>query len=39
MTWKTPAPPLPVEQNVDAFEAFVKQYNLTTGFYAAYPHL
>jgi hypothetical protein len=32
-----PAPPLPVQQNVTAFEAFVKQYNLPTGLYSAYP--
>ena len=32
-----PAPPLPVQQNVAAFEAFVSQYNLPTGLYSAYP--
>ena len=38
LSYMDPAPPLPVEQNVDAFGAFVKQYNLTTGLYAAYPY-
>ncbi len=33
-----PAPPLPVQQNVAAFEAFVSQYNLPTGLYSAYPN-
>jgi len=33
-----PAPPLPVQQNVAAFQAFVKQYNLPTGLYSAYPN-
>lgn len=32
-----PAPPLPVQQNVAAFEAFVSQYNVPTGLYSAYP--
>ena len=32
-----PAPPLPVQQNVAAFQAFVKKYNLLTGLYSAYP--
>jgi hypothetical protein len=32
-----PAPPLPVQQNVAAFQAFVSQYNLPTGLYSAYP--
>jgi hypothetical protein len=33
-----PAPPLPVQQNVAAFQAFVSQYNLPTGLYSAYPN-
>lgn len=33
-----PAPPLPVQQNVAAFEAFVSQYNVPTGLYSAYPN-
>jgi hypothetical protein len=33
-----PAPPLPVQQNVAAFEAFVSKYNLPTGLYSAYPN-
>src|SRR5271168_5321984 len=33
-----PAPPLPVQQNVAAFQAFVTQYNLPTGLYSAYPN-
>ena len=33
-----PAPPLPVQQNVAAFQAFVRQYNLPTGLYSAYPN-
>lgn len=32
-----PAPPLPVQQNVAEFEAFVSKYNLPTGLYSAYP--
>ncbi len=32
-----PAPPLPVQQNVAAFQAFVSQYNVPTGLYSAYP--
>jgi len=32
------APPLPVEQNVAAFEAFVLKYNLPSNLYAAYPN-
>jgi hypothetical protein len=32
-----PAPPLPVQQNVAAFQAFVSQYNLPSGLYSAYP--
>jgi len=31
------APPLPVEQNIAAFEAFVEKYNLPSNLYAAYP--
>jgi hypothetical protein len=33
-----PAPPLPVQQNADAFAAFVAKYNLPTGLYSAYPN-
>jgi hypothetical protein len=33
-----PAPPLPVQQNVAAFQAFVAQYNVPTGLYSAYPN-
>lgn len=33
-----PAPPLPVQQNINAFEQFVNQYNLPTGLYSAYPN-
>jgi hypothetical protein len=33
-----PAPTLPVQQNVAAFQAFVRQYNLPTGLYSAYPN-
>src|ERR1700722_19524486 len=33
-----PAPPLPVQQNVAAFQAFVSKYNLPTGLYSAYPN-
>jgi hypothetical protein len=33
-----PAPPLPVEQNVAAFEAFIAKYNLPSNLYAAYPN-
>ncbi len=33
-----PAPPLPVQQNIAAFEAFVSKYNLPTGIYSAYPN-
>lgn len=33
-----PAPPLPVQQNVAAFQAFVSQYNVPTGLYSAYPN-
>jgi hypothetical protein len=32
-----PAPPLPVQQNVAEFQAFVKKYNLPSGLYSAYP--
>lgn len=32
------APPLPVQQNVKAFEEFVQKYNLKTNLYAAYPN-
>jgi hypothetical protein len=32
-----PAPPLPVQQNIAAFQDFVKKYNLPTGLYSAYP--
>lgn len=37
LSWVDPAPPLPVQQNVAAFEAFVSQYNVPTGLYSAYP--
>jgi hypothetical protein len=33
-----PAPPLPVQQNVAAFQAFVKANNIPTGLYSAYPN-
>jgi len=33
-----PAPPLPVKDNVDAFVAFVDQYNIKTNLYSAYPY-
>jgi hypothetical protein len=33
-----PAPPLPVQQNVAAFQAFVSQHNVPTGLYSAYPN-
>ena len=33
-----PAPPLPVQQNVAAFVAFVAKYNVPTGLYSAYPN-
>jgi hypothetical protein len=35
----TDAPPLPVQQNRDAFLAYVKKYDLTCipPFYSAYP--
>jgi hypothetical protein len=33
-----PAPPLPVQQHVAEFQAFVSQYNLPTGLYSAYPN-
>jgi hypothetical protein len=32
-----PAPPLPVQKNVAAFQEFVKENNLQTGLYSAYP--
>lgn len=32
-----PAPPLPVQQHVAEFQAFVKKYNLLSGLYSAYP--
>jgi hypothetical protein len=32
-----PAPPLPVQNNVVAFENFVSQQNVQTGLYSAYP--
>ena len=38
LSYMDPAPPLPVEKNVAAFEAFVKQYNLPSNLYAAYPN-
>ena len=33
-----PAPPLPVQQNVAAFQAFVQANNIQTGLYSAYPN-
>jgi hypothetical protein len=33
-----PAPPLPVEENVQAFQDFVRKYNLPSNLYAAYPN-
>ncbi len=33
-----PAPPLPVQDNVEAFEAFVQKYNLPSNLYSAYPN-
>lgn len=33
-----PAPPLPVQQNPEAFAAFVQKYNLPSGLYSAYPN-
>ena len=33
-----PAPPLPVQQNVAAFQDFVRQHNVPTGLYSAYPN-
>jgi hypothetical protein len=32
-----PAPPLPVQQHVAEFQAFVKEHNLLSGLYSAYP--
>jgi len=32
-----PAPPLPVQQHVAKFQAFVKEHNLLSGLYSAYP--
>lgn len=32
------APPLPVQQNVRAFEEFAHKYNLPSNLYSAYPN-
>ena len=37
LAFMDPAPPLPVQQNQAAFQAFVLANNLKSGLYSAYP--
>ena len=37
LAFMDPAPPLPVQKNQDAFQAFVLENNLKSGLYSAYP--
>jgi len=37
LSFMDPAPPLPVSKYPKEFEAFIRKYNVGTGFYSAYP--